>query len=79
MFQTVLDTPVGAVVQRDFQQQELDDDHQDRLQEEGCRVVCAEPVKDSADETSLESCCDSKHGWVVLEYRREEHNQGYVK
>ena len=37
------------VVQRDFEEDELDDDHETGLEKERIAVVCAEPVEDSVD------------------------------
>jgi hypothetical protein len=69
-----------AVVQCDFQQDQLHDDHEAGLDKEGVAVVCAKPVEDSM--SAPVSTCIPRSRLVtlcVLEDRGHEHNERDVE
>jgi hypothetical protein len=68
-----------SIVQGDFQEDELDRDHEASLDKEGVAVVCAEPVKDSAGSLLAPSSAGAVGRLSVLEYRGHEHDERNVE
>ena len=57
VMETFFGTYDRSVVEGDFEEDELDDDHKAGLKKEGVTVVCAEPVEDSNRGLLLAGLC----------------------
>ena len=81
MLQPVLCANGWAVVQRDFEERELHDNHEAGLQKERVAVVRPEPVEDPGSPSFQYFACDANvfEQGALLEDRGHEHNKGDVK
>lgn len=79
MLQPVLGANWWAIVQRDFEQHELHDNHETGLEEERVAVVCPEPVEDPVNICQDRHATPTRGTSCVLEYRGHEHDERDVK
>jgi hypothetical protein len=68
-----------SIVQRDFQEDDLHDDHEACLEEERERVAGAEPVEEPVSPGQFDLCEGAMERMGLLEDTRNQHDQGNVE